>query len=119
MSRSGTTSVREPAFELHLRSMTSARAELSLIGREWTSLEQYMGVPANRTGLWLKSWQVIRLWLRTTLLFLLGATPVFAQQHSLEVSQYRHTSWTAQDGFFNGGIASIAQTSDGYLWVVS
>src|SRR5215470_6924212 len=119
MSQSSTTSVRERPFELHLSPMISGRAELRLIEREWTSLEQYLGVPANRAALWPKSWQVIRLWLRTTLLFLLGATPIFAQQYSLEVSQYRHTSWTAQDGFFNGGIASIAQTSDGYLWVAS
>lgn len=52
--------------------------------------------------------------------FSLLATPsAFGQTHSLDVSQYQHTSWTAQDGFFKGGIQSVAQTSDGYIWVTS
>src|SRR5262249_51656329 len=48
----------------------------------------------------------------------LGRSAAFAQPHALDVSQYLHTSWTAQDGFFRGAIQSVAQTSDGYLWVV-
>src|SRR5882757_3397163 len=35
----------------------------------------------------------------------------------LDVSQYAHKSWTVREGFFNSGIAGIAQTSDGYLWL--
>jgi len=41
----------------------------------------------------------------------------FALNPSLEVSQYAHTSWKIRDGFFKGQITSIAQTSDGYLWL--
>ncbi|MGA2539525.1 MAG: two-component regulator propeller domain-containing protein [Terracidiphilus sp.] len=33
------------------------------------------------------------------------------------ISQYGHTAWRIQDGYFAGYISSIAQTTDGYLWV--
>src|ERR1044072_5018284 len=36
---------------------------------------------------------------------------------SLDVSQYGHTSWKIRDGFTKGQIISMAQTSDGYLWL--
>ena len=33
------------------------------------------------------------------------------------ISQYGHTAWRVQDGFFDGAPWSIAQTADGYLWI--
>ena len=54
--------------------------------------------------------------------FLLVVPPALSQLRSLDVSQYLHTSWTAQDGYFRGiGISNngIAQTADGYLWFLS
>src|SRR6267378_4913941 len=36
---------------------------------------------------------------------------------SLDVSQYAHTAWKVRDGFAKGAIFSIAQTTDGYLWL--
>src|SRR5918997_1674533 len=36
---------------------------------------------------------------------------------ALDASQYAHTAWKIRDGFFKGGINSIAQTPDGYLWL--
>ena len=33
------------------------------------------------------------------------------------ITQYAHTAWRTQDGFFSGTPTAIAQTSDGYLWV--
>lgn len=33
------------------------------------------------------------------------------------LTQYSHTVWRMQDGFFTGAPTAIAQTSDGYLWV--
>ena len=36
---------------------------------------------------------------------------------TLEVSQYAHASWKVREGFSNGRIRSIAQTTDGYLWL--
>src|SRR5262249_6261586 len=41
----------------------------------------------------------------------------FALNPSLDVSQYAHTSWKIRDGFPKGQVTSIAQTSDGYLWL--
>jgi ligand-binding sensor domain-containing protein len=50
---------------------------------------------------------------------MLGTSPVFAQLRSLDVSQYLHTSWTAQDGYFRGIGGAMAQTADGQIWVLS
>jgi ligand-binding sensor domain-containing protein len=36
---------------------------------------------------------------------------------ALDVSQYAHTAWKIRDGFTKGGITSIAQTPEGYLWL--
>jgi signal transduction histidine kinase/ligand-binding sensor domain-containing protein len=69
---------------------------------------------------WLKSCDVLCVCVRSAFFGLLGAAVVSAQPHTLEVSQYQHTSWTSQEGFFRAGISainSIAQTPDGYLWV--
>ena len=33
------------------------------------------------------------------------------------ISQYAHTAWRLQDGYLSGIPYSIAQTSDGYLWI--
>src|SRR5688572_8971871 len=41
----------------------------------------------------------------------------FALNTSLDISQYVHTAWRVREGFTRGGITSIAQTADGYLWL--
>jgi len=41
----------------------------------------------------------------------------FALDPSLDVSQYAHTAWKVREGFAKGAIHSIAQASDGYLWL--
>jgi signal transduction histidine kinase/ligand-binding sensor domain-containing protein len=52
------------------------------------------------------------------LLLSILATPcAFGLNPALDVSQYAHTAWHARDGFTRGQIQSIAQTSDGYLWL--
>jgi signal transduction histidine kinase/ligand-binding sensor domain-containing protein len=33
------------------------------------------------------------------------------------ISQYAHTAWRIQDGFFSGAPQTITQTADGYLWI--
>jgi signal transduction histidine kinase/ligand-binding sensor domain-containing protein len=33
------------------------------------------------------------------------------------ISQYAHSAWRIQDGFFSGTPQTITQTSDGYLWI--
>ena len=42
-------------------------------------------------------------------------SPSFALDPTLDISQYGHTAWTIQDGFFKGSVNSIAQRADGYL----
>jgi ligand-binding sensor domain-containing protein len=50
--------------------------------------------------------------------FFFGPLPLRAQLRSLDVSQYLHTSWTAQDGYFRGIGSGMAQTPDGYIWIL-
>ena len=51
------------------------------------------------------------------LLLSLPATRSFALDPTSRISQYGHTSWRVQDGYFGGQPTSLAQTTDGYLWV--
>ena len=44
---------------------------------------------------------------------------VDASDPDLRLTQYLHTSWRIQDGSLPSGMFSIAQTSDGFLWLVS
>jgi len=41
----------------------------------------------------------------------------YALDPALDVSQYAHTTWKAREGSSKGGIWSIVQTPDGYLWL--
>lgn len=33
------------------------------------------------------------------------------------ISQYGHTAWRVQDGYFAGAVSAITQTADGYIWI--
>jgi signal transduction histidine kinase/ligand-binding sensor domain-containing protein len=48
---------------------------------------------------------------------LLACACAFALDPALDISQYAHTPWKILKGFNKGAIYSIAQTSDGYLWL--
>ena len=50
-------------------------------------------------------------------LFLFVAKSVFALMPDRRISQYGHTTWRLQDGYFAGQPTSITQTKDGYIWV--
>ena len=50
---------------------------------------------------------------------LLWCRPTVGLDPSLRISQYAHTGWSIQDGFFKGAVRSIAQTPDGYLWLAT
>lgn len=41
----------------------------------------------------------------------------FALHPSVEISQYVHDRWTAENGLLGGSIYAICQSSDGYLWI--
>ena len=48
---------------------------------------------------------------------LLAAASAEALDPSRRISQYGHTAWRMQDGYFTGAPNAIAQTADGYLWI--
>jgi signal transduction histidine kinase/ligand-binding sensor domain-containing protein len=57
---------------------------------------------------------------RSTCIALLAAvvcTGAFAIDPSRPISQYAHSAWRIQDGFFSGAPNAITQTTDGYLWI--
>ena len=60
-------------------------------------------------------------WVRRVVLavaIVLACCPsVFALDPSLDINQYAHTTWKISEGFSKGIIRTIAQTSDGYLWL--
>src|SRR5262245_48826060 len=49
--------------------------------------------------------------------WLMSPASSFAATPTLDVSQFGHAAWTAENGFAKGAIYSIAQTPDGYLWL--
>jgi ligand-binding sensor domain-containing protein len=54
------------------------------------------------------------VWFLLSLLAVGSARAVDPTRH---ISQYGHTAWRIQDGYFGSQPVSIAQTTDGYLWV--
>jgi Signal transduction histidine kinase len=50
-------------------------------------------------------------------LWLFFALPVSAVDASKRITQYAHTAWRMQDGFFSGVPQAITQTKDGYIWI--
>jgi Signal transduction histidine kinase len=60
---------------------------------------------------------VIERMLLACIIMLAPCTSVVALDPSLDVDQYAHTAWKVREGFGRGGIMSIAQSHDGYLWL--
>lgn len=52
-------------------------------------------------------------------LLIAGADRAHALDPSKRLTQYRHTVWRVQDGFFSGAPSSVSQTADGYMWVIT
>jgi signal transduction histidine kinase/ligand-binding sensor domain-containing protein len=48
---------------------------------------------------------------------LYGESTALAQRLPVTISQYAHTAWRTREGFAKGTINTIAQTTDGYLWL--
>ena len=40
-----------------------------------------------------------------------------ASSHGQQLTQYAHTAWRVQEGVFDASPVSIAQTTDGFLWI--
>jgi ligand-binding sensor domain-containing protein/signal transduction histidine kinase len=49
--------------------------------------------------------------------FLIGGTGRARGEPSKRLTQYRHSMWRIQDGFFPAAPGWVSQTADGYLWV--
>ncbi|WP_158945147.1 sensor histidine kinase [Granulicella sp. S190] len=59
---------------------------------------------------------------RTRLLFAIAALLLiiprgWALDPKVHITQYSHTAWRTQDGFFAGSPLRLSQTLDGYLWI--
>src|ERR1700739_548671 len=79
-----------------------------------------MGKPHGQgryAALRLAGWRTVQLSILLAVMLLACCACAFALDPSLDISQYAHTSWKTREGFANGGIASIDQTADGYLWL--
>ena len=49
--------------------------------------------------------------------FLSTVSPALALNPNRQLSQYAHTAWRIQDGYFTGEPNALTQTRDGYLWI--
>jgi ligand-binding sensor domain-containing protein len=47
----------------------------------------------------------------------LSFVPAYAVNPDLKISQYAHTAWRLQDGFFSDRPSPMTQTKDGYMWM--
>jgi signal transduction histidine kinase/ligand-binding sensor domain-containing protein len=62
-------------------------------------------------------WSSPTAWLKIVALLGLGFVSFCALAQEQRLSQYAHRAWLIRDGFFNGAVMTIAQTTDGYIWV--
>lgn len=73
-------------------------------------------IPTGRSGGGGRAGRGAR-WLAAGVLLVLTGGPAAALDPDKALSQYGLESWGAKQGLVNGGILSIAQSSDGYLWL--
>ena len=59
----------------------------------------------------------MRRFIPSFVICLIFAGPLQALDPERKLTQYSHTAWRIQDGFFSSGVEAIAQTTDGYLWL--
>jgi len=69
---------------------------------------------SNPVGLAFREWRLATI---VPALLLVCCTCAFPLDPSLDISQYAHTAWKVRDGFPKGMVDSVAQTTDGYLWL--
>src|SRR5271165_1204111 len=81
----------------------------------WHQICKSSAANVERTASRMKP--VLALITTSTLIFLLGSTPVLALDPSLDLSQYAHSAWFFRNGFLPGAFYAITQTPDGYLWL--
>jgi ligand-binding sensor domain-containing protein len=60
----------------------------------------------------------IREWITIAAIGCLATpAPAIALEPKVRLTQYRHTAWRVQDGYFASAPTAIAQTADGYIWI--
>jgi ligand-binding sensor domain-containing protein len=83
--------------------------------------ERYMGGASTANAIQAVALQAIKRGCFPALLvwfFAVSFTvPAGALDPNRQISQYAHTAWRIQDGFFSGTPQAITQTTDGYLWI--
>ena len=79
----------------------------SLAGHETASPRAHLGTSAR-----------VLQFCGALLALLVRCSGAYAAEELANLIQYPHTAWTASDGL-HGRILSIAQTSDGYLWLAT
>ena len=63
-------------------------------------------------GRW-PSWRGLKI----VVLLGLSFVPIYTLAQEQRLSQYVHRAWLVRDGFFNGTVTTITQSTDGYIWV--
>lgn len=78
-----------------------------------------MAAMPSRTSGWSSTVRTRSRWFPVIPLCVLIAAPALALNPALGVPQYAHTAWTLRDNKFTAYPRTIAQTSDGFLWLGS
>jgi signal transduction histidine kinase/ligand-binding sensor domain-containing protein len=105
MSRSSTTSVREPTFEFRSNSTVFNPA----------LHEESLQSPPGRIASGIKSWLLLTLAVVSSLFPLSRA---YALDPNRRISQYGHVVWRIEDGVAPS-TSFVTQTADGYIWLTS
>ena len=58
-----------------------------------------------------------RTLLSLTVFYCCSTALIWALDPGRRISQYGHTAWRIQDGYFGGRLSAVTQTTDGYLWI--
>src|SRR5262249_19742314 len=74
-------------------------------------------VPLTFNGLRCDEAVMLRQPLLVFVLVWLQSASAWAVDPARRITQYAHTAWRMQDGFFNGSPTVLVQTPDGYLWL--
>ena len=60
---------------------------------------------------------IVRAFALLAIFFVSSSGRIFAFDLTSHISQYGHTVWRVQDGYFGGDVNGVTQTKDGYIWV--
>jgi PAS domain S-box-containing protein len=107
-----------PRFESRTRSRTSNPAEIRF-GKILSAMVAHVDptLPGAMCTPRAPAFQVPRSFLVCVLSLCFALSAAHALDPNKHLTQYAHTAWRIQDGFFPNTPYWISQTKDGYLWV--